>query len=155
MAATAIDTPMTAAPLPPPPSSTDAAASSPPRTSPPDGVVVVAPASAAVVVDDLVAIIIVALFYSGALDAAWSVAAVATAAGLFLLNRSGVYRALPYGLLGLVLWGCLHGAGVHATLAGVVLAVFTPTRPPANLRALLAQAESVLHDRSGVHQRDL
>ena len=68
------------------------------------------------------------------------------AAGLFFLNRSGVYRALPYGLLGLVLWSCLHGAGIHATLAGVVIAVFTPTRPPANLRALLAQAESVLHD---------
>jgi NhaA family Na+:H+ antiporter len=102
--------------------------------------------TAAVVVDDLVAIVVVALFYSGALDAAWSALAAATAAGLLVLNRSGVYRALPYALLGLVLWACLHGAGVHATLAGVVLAVFTPTRPPPNLRALLAQAESVLYE---------
>jgi NhaA family Na+:H+ antiporter len=43
------------------------------------------------------------------------------------------------------LWACLHEAGLHATLAGVILAVVTPTRPPANLRALLAQAETVLH----------
>jgi NhaA family Na+:H+ antiporter len=56
-----------------------------------------------------------------------------------------VYRALPYGLLGIVLWACLHEAGLHATLAGIILAVVTPTRPPANLRALLAQAETVLH----------
>jgi NhaA family Na+:H+ antiporter len=63
---------------------------------------------------------------------------------LVSLNRWGVYRALPYGLLGIALWAFLHEAGLHATLAGVILAVVTPTRPPANLRALLAQAETVL-----------
>jgi NhaA family Na+:H+ antiporter len=51
---------------------------------------------------------------------------------------------LPYAVVGTVLWVCLHGAGLHATLAGVILAAVIPTRPPANLRALLAQAEGVL-----------
>jgi NhaA family Na+:H+ antiporter len=51
---------------------------------------------------------------------------------------------LPYAVLGVVLWICLHGSGLHATLAGVILAIVTPTRPPANLRALLAQAEAVI-----------
>jgi Na+:H+ antiporter, NhaA family len=101
--------------------------------------------TAAVIVDDLVAIAIVAVFYSGALDPDYLVASVAVGGLLVGLNRWGVYRALPYGLLGIVLWACLHNAGLHATLAGVVLAVVTPTRPPANLRALLAQAETVLH----------
>jgi NhaA family Na+:H+ antiporter len=64
---------------------------------------------------------------------------------LVLLNRGGVYRALPYAVLGIILWLCLHAAGLHATLAGVIVAVLTPTRPPANLAALMAQAESVLH----------
>jgi NhaA family Na+:H+ antiporter len=101
--------------------------------------------TAAVIVDDLVAIAIVAVFYSGALDPAYIVASIAVTALLAGLNRWGVYRALPYGVLGIVLWACLHNAGLHATLAGVILAAVTPTRPPANLRALLAQAETVVH----------
>ena len=63
---------------------------------------------------------------------------------LAVLNRTGVYRSLPYAVLGVVLWFCLHEAGLHATLAGVILAVVTPTRPPANLHALMAQAEAVI-----------
>jgi NhaA family Na+:H+ antiporter len=43
-----------------------------------------------------------------------------------------------------MLWLFLHEAGVHATLAGVILAVVTPTRPPPNLRALIAQAETLI-----------
>ena len=101
--------------------------------------------TATVIVDDLVAIAIVAVFYSAAIDMAYLAAAIAVTGLLAGLNRWGVYRALPYGLLGIVLWACLHNAGLHATLAGVILAVVTPTRPPANLRALLAQAETVLH----------
>jgi NhaA family Na+:H+ antiporter len=102
--------------------------------------------TAAVVVDDLVAIAIVALFYSGDLDLAYAAAAVGISLLAALLNRSGVYRALPYALLGIVLWGCLHASGLHATLAGVLMALFTPTRPPADLAALQAQAESVIHE---------
>ena len=41
---------------------------------------------------------------------------------LWLLNHAGVYRAMPYGLLGIALWACVHAGGLHATLAGVVLA---------------------------------
>jgi NhaA family Na+:H+ antiporter len=93
-----------------------------------------------------VAIAIVALFYSGALDVGYGAASAGIVVLLALLNRSGVYRPLPYGLLGLALWASLHAAGLHATLAGVLLAVFTPTRPPANLAALQAQAESVLSE---------
>ncbi len=72
------------------------------------------------------------------------VASVAVTAILVALARAGIYRALPYAVLGVVLWACLHAAGVHATLTGVILALVTPTRPPANLRALLAQAETVI-----------
>ena len=63
---------------------------------------------------------------------------------LALLNRWHVYRATPYVLLGIVLWVCVHQGGLHATLAGVVLALFIPTRPPADLRALMSQADAIL-----------
>jgi NhaA family Na+:H+ antiporter len=102
--------------------------------------------TAAVVVDDLAAIAIVALFYSGDIHLGYAAAAAAISLLAALLNHGGVYRALPYALLGVALWGCLHAAGLHATLAGVLMAMFTPTRPPANLAALQAQAESVIHE---------
>ncbi|HWM29495.1 MAG TPA: Na+/H+ antiporter NhaA [Woeseiaceae bacterium] len=102
--------------------------------------------TAAVVVDDLVAIALVAVFYSAHLDLSYAAAAILVTGVLVFLNRSGVYGPLPYALLGIVLWGCLHAAGLHATLAGVILALVIPTRPPANLAALLAQAEAVLQE---------
>ncbi len=97
--------------------------------------------TAAVIVDDLVAIAVVAVFYSAGLDWASVAASIAIVFLLILLNRNGVYRALPYAVLGIVLWACLHASGLHATLAGVILALATPTRPPPNLHALRAQAE--------------
>lgn len=100
--------------------------------------------TAAVIIDDLVAIGVIALVYSAGIDASYLGAAVAATAMLAALNRWGVYRPLPYAVLGAALWFVLHEAGVHATLAGVILALVTPTRPPANLRALLAQAAEVI-----------
>jgi NhaA family Na+:H+ antiporter len=100
--------------------------------------------TAAVIVDDLVAIAVVALFYSDAIHIGYLAGSLAVTLALMALNRWGIYRALPYAALGIVLWLCLHAAGLHATLAGVILAVVTPTRPPPNLRALMSQAEMVL-----------
>ena len=100
--------------------------------------------TAAAIVDDIGAIIVVALFYSGELQYAYLGAALGTAAMLALLNRAGVYSVTPYLLLGLLLWAMVHAGGLHATLAGVVLASFIPTRPPANLHALRAQADAIL-----------
>ena len=112
--------------------------------------------TAAVVIDDLVAIAVVALFYSSGLDAYYAGAAAAVTALLVLLNRSGIYRALPYAVLGVILWACLHFAGVHATLAGVIVAIVTPTRPPGNLPALMAQAEAVFrHELQASRERVL
>ena len=100
--------------------------------------------TAAVIVDDLVAIVIVAAFYSGEIDLMYLTGCVIAVGALMALNRGGVYRALPYALTGIALWTLLHAAGLHATLAGVIVAIVTPTRPPANLAALMAQAETVL-----------
>lgn len=100
--------------------------------------------TAAVVIDDLVAIAIVAIFYSAGIDIVYLTASLAVTMLMAVLNRSGIYGPLPYAMLGIVLWGCLHGAGLHATLAGVIMAAATPTRPPPNLHALMAQAENII-----------
>ena len=101
--------------------------------------------TAAVIIDDIVAILVIALFYTGQLHSSYLIAGGVVTAVLVVLNRTGVYGALPYAICGLVLWFFLHEAGLHATLAGVILAVLIPTRPPANLNALLAQAATVIH----------
>jgi NhaA family Na+:H+ antiporter len=104
--------------------------------------------TAVVIADDLVAIAVVAFFYSDQLHLSWLGVAGALGAALFLLNRTRVYSVLPYVGVGAALWFALHEAGVHATLAGVVLATAIPTRPPANLRALVAQAQAVIEAES-------
>lgn len=100
--------------------------------------------TAAAIVDDIGAIIVVAIFYSGALNFFALAGALAAVGFLALLNRWGVYRVTPYVLTGIVLWVCVHAGGLHATLAGVLLATFIPTRPPPDYRALIAQADAIL-----------
>ena len=63
---------------------------------------------------------------------------------LALLSRSRVYLLSPYILLGVALWVFVSAGGLHATLAGAVLALFIPTRPPANLAALMTQASTII-----------
>ena len=100
--------------------------------------------TAAAIVDDIGAIVVVALFYSGELHLGYLLGALALTAGLAALNRAHVYRVAPYTLIGIALWACIYAGGLHATLAGVLLAVFIPTRPPANLAALTAQANAIM-----------
>jgi len=100
--------------------------------------------TAAAIVDDIGAIAVVALFYSSAIHWGYLLGAVAVLIGLGLLSRAHVYRVAPYLLLGIVLWACVHAGGLHATLAGVLLALFIPTRPPADLRALTTQFSTIV-----------
>jgi NhaA family Na+:H+ antiporter len=78
--------------------------------------------------DDLAAIVIIALFYSADLSlAALCIGAAALAAGV-IMNRVGVTRTSAYILLGIVLWIAVLKSGVHATLAGVLIAFCVPMR---------------------------
>ena len=100
--------------------------------------------TAAAIVDDIGAIIVVAIFYSDTLNVAALSGALAAVGFLVVLNRSGVYRVTPYVITGVVLWACVHAGGLHATLAGVLLAAFIPTRKSPDYRALVLQAEAIL-----------
>lgn len=94
------------------------------------------------IIDDLGAIVIIAVFYSS--DLSLSVLGIAGAGTLVLawLNRSGVTRMSPYIVVGLVIWVCVLKSGVHATLAGVIVALFVPLRvKDADSRSPLKLAE--------------
>jgi len=78
------------------------------------------------IIDDLGAIIIIALFYTADLSVYSLAMAALGAAALFALNRLGVRRIAPYILVGVVMWVFVLKSGVHATLAGVVVALAIP-----------------------------
>ena len=84
--------------------------------------------SAVAIVDDLGAVLIIALVYSGGLDPTMLGLAALVLAILVGLNRLGVAALTPYLLLGLVLWVLVLRSGVHATVAGVLLAMTIPIR---------------------------
>ncbi|MCF7821024.1 MAG: Na+/H+ antiporter NhaA [Mariprofundaceae bacterium] len=80
------------------------------------------------IADDFGAIIIIAIFYTQDLTMASLIIASVVIVLLFIINRRGCMRIAPYMLLGFVLWAAVLKSGVHATLAGVLLALFIPIR---------------------------
>jgi NhaA family Na+:H+ antiporter len=94
--------------------------------------------------DDLGAIVIIALFYTANLSLTSLLLAGGVLALMLILNRLGVARTAPYALLGIVLWVCVLKSGVHATLAGVVMALAVPLRA-ADGREPLKDLEHALH----------
>ncbi len=80
------------------------------------------------VFDDLAAVILIALFYTSSIDLPSLGYAAATLAALVLLNRLGIKKLVPYLLLGVLLWFWVEASGIHATIAGILLALTIPVR---------------------------
>jgi NhaA family Na+:H+ antiporter len=105
--------------------------------------------TALAILDDLGAVLIIALFYTADLSLAFLGLAALTLAGVVSLNRFGVTRLLPYLLLGALLWFFVLSSGVHATLAGVALALTIPLKlsrgRPDDSQSPLHRLEHALH----------
>ncbi len=100
--------------------------------------------AALAIADDLGAVLVIAFFYTGALDWAALGGAGAVLAALVGLNRAGARRPLTYALLGAALWLFVLASGVHATIAGVLLALTVPARTRIDEDEFLARAEASL-----------
>jgi Na+:H+ antiporter, NhaA family len=102
--------------------------------------------TALAIVDDMGAVIVIALFYSGQI--AWGYLELAGLVMVLLtaLNVSGVRWLSPYLLLGVALWYFVHESGVHATVAGVLLAFTIPTRTRINAREFSREARALLDE---------
>ncbi len=104
---------------------------------------------AVAIIDDLGAIIIIALFYTDQLSVASLLIGTVGLAILIAMNRFGVARTAPYILVGTFMWVAVLKSGVHATLAGVLVALTVPLRlpqnAPADAKSLLKSIEHSLH----------
>ncbi|QKD00227.1 Na+/H+ antiporter NhaA [Mesorhizobium loti] len=89
--------------------------------------------TALAIIDDLGAVIIIAIFYTSGLSLAYLGAAFAVIAVLIVLNRMRVMTLVPYLVLGVILWVLVLKSGVHATLAGVALALTIPLERSAGI----------------------
>ncbi len=88
--------------------------------------------TAIAIIDDIGAILIIAIFYSASIETSALLFALIPFLGLLLLNRRGVSTTAPYILLGILLWIAVLKSGVHATLAGVIIALMVPMRCKSN-----------------------
>ena len=95
--------------------------------------------------DDLAAIVIIALFYSDELSLTALLTGAVALTIAFAMNRMGVARTSSYVLLGLVLWIAVLKSGVHATLAGVLIAFCIPMRDKGG-KSPLRDLETDLHE---------
>ncbi len=95
--------------------------------------------------DDLGAIVIIALFYTDQLLPSALIVATLCILALLTLNRLRVMERAPYLFIGLIMWIALLKSGVHATLAGVILAAFIPIRSTATAPSPLHDLEHDLH----------
>ncbi len=96
--------------------------------------------------DDIGAILIIAFFYTSNLSVNAMLVVLACLPILWWLNKSGVVSKSPYFLVGLVMWAAVLKSGVHATLAGVILAFFIPLKAPDGSSPL----KTLEHDLHGV-----
>jgi len=111
--------------------------------------------TALAIVDDMGAVAVIALFYSDSLH----LMPLAIAAGcvllLVLLNATRVRRLLPFLVVGIVLWFALHESGIHATIAGVVLALTIPVRTRINAEEFSSEARELLAEFDKAETGDL
>ncbi len=92
--------------------------------------------AALAIVDDLGAILVIAIFYTTELHLIYLFYSALLVAILIVLNKTGVKRLIFYIVPGIILWYTVHHSGIHATVAGVLLAFTIPTNPVKELSPL-------------------
>ena len=100
--------------------------------------------TALAIIDDLGAILIIALFYSGDLNIMYLSLMLIAFIILLIINKFNIKIFLPYLLIGLLLWDFTHNSGIHATIAGVLLAMTIPHRKKEKDFSLLIKIEHAI-----------
>ena len=100
--------------------------------------------TALAIIDDLGAIVIIAFFYSGNIEVYYLLLMLAAVIVLVMLNKFNVSFFIPYLLVGVLLWEFTHKSGIHATIAGVLLALLIPHDKTNRNKSLLLKLEHAI-----------
>ena len=100
--------------------------------------------TALAIIDDLGAIVIIALFYSGDLSMKYLILMLAAFIILLIINQLNIKKIFPYLVVGIFLWDFTHNSGIHATIAGVLLAMTIPHRKKGKDFSLLIKVEHAI-----------
>ena len=100
--------------------------------------------TALAIIDDLGAIVIIALFYSGDLSVKYLSLMLLAFIVLLIINKFKIKKFLPYLIVGILLWDFTHNSGIHATIAGVLLAMTIPHRKKEKDFSLLIKVEHAI-----------
>jgi len=100
--------------------------------------------TALAIIDDLGAIVIIALFYSGDLSIKYLSLMLLAFISLLVINKFDIKKFLPYLIIGIFLWDFTHNSGIHATIAGVLLAMTIPHRKKEKDFSLLIKIEHAI-----------
>lgn len=98
------------------------------------------------VVDDLGAVLVVATVYTSEIQSQYFLHAGIIYAIIWTLNIKGVTKLLPYLILGIALWIYIHAIGIHATIAGVLLAFAIPIRSKIDEKKFIDETKSAIND---------
>ena len=100
--------------------------------------------TALAIIDDLGAILIIAIFYSGDLSVKYLCLMLIAFVLLLIINKFNIKKFLPYLIVGIFLWDFTHNSGIHATIAGVLLAMTVPHRKKEKDFSLLIKVEHAI-----------
>ena len=106
------------------------------------------------IVDDLVAVVIIAVFYSQAISSFYLSIATMVIVALVVMNILGVRKPSPYIVVGIVLWAFIYASGVHATVAGVIVALTIPARSARDTHGFAEDAKQLIEEFRNQRSRD-
>ncbi|MCS7013664.1 MAG: Na+/H+ antiporter NhaA [Chloroherpetonaceae bacterium] len=106
------------------------------------------------IVDDLGAVVVIGIFYTEKISFAYLLSGLGVLGVMWLMNLLGIRRLWVYALFGVAVWICFLGSGVHATIAGVLVAFVVPARPKCNPAKFVQDLSFLLEEFAALRSED-
>lgn len=110
--------------------------------------------TALAIADDLGAVVVIAIFYTGKISLAWLAYTGIICAVLFAINRSGMRNPIIYYAAGIILWITMLNSGIHATIAGVIMAIAIPSTSKIDQKGFIKKIQFFIREFHNADRKD-